>query len=81
MKNLVKILTVAVALCLIFTSCSDEKPDTRLEGITLSESSKILRPTESIDLSVSFFPSNTPDKGLEWTSSNEDVEMIMTVLT
>jgi len=69
-------LTVAVALCVLFAGCKKDE-DTTLKGITFSEVSKMLKPTETHDIVVSFFPISSTDTDLEWTSSDEDVATVV----
>ena len=70
---------VAIVLCAaVFTGCKDDDndPNAPLVAITLSETSKILKPADVFNLTVNFFPVNAGNKELEWTSDDESVATV-----
>jgi hypothetical protein len=74
MKTMKKLFAMA-ALCavVITTSCNKNEDLEALAGLVLSSSKNMIKPMETIELSVQFFPANPQDKNLIWTSSNKDV--------
>jgi len=74
MKKLFVSFTVITALCAVFTSCSENGDDNSLKAITLSAngSSTLLKPTETLKLTVAFFPENTTERDVVWSSSNDN---------
>lgn len=70
------VLAMTTLCATVFTGCKDDEQDTSLVGIKLSETNKMLRPAETFDLTVEFFPGNTPYKDVVWTSDNEDVATV-----
>ena len=75
MKRLFISLAVSVALCVGFAGCN-EKEDVELAGITLSGTSKLLKLNTDLNLTVVFFPENTTDRNLQWSSSNTSVATV-----
>jgi len=75
MKKVLFSLVIAT-VCMMFTGCSDNDVDATLAAIKLSEASKMLKPTETFDLTVQFFPGDAIGKDLEWTSDNESVATV-----
>ena len=61
---------VAVVLT---TSCKKNDNDGDLAGLVLSNSKNMIKPGESLELLVQFFPANPNDKNLIWSSSNKSV--------
>ncbi|MDR0873887.1 MAG: Ig-like domain-containing protein [Prevotellaceae bacterium] len=71
------LIPVAAALCALFTGCKDNDSDKSLQGITM-EASVRLKPDETKQLSVTFFPSEAADKTLKWTSSKPEIATVST---
>ena len=76
MKKVFFYVLVMTTLCAtVFTGCKDDE-DTELKRITLSETSKMLKPEETFKLSVEFFSRSTPYKEVTWSSNNNAVATV-----
>ncbi|MCL2561283.1 MAG: Ig-like domain-containing protein [Rikenellaceae bacterium] len=71
-----KFLTMAALCAVVLTGCTKNDDTAPLAGITLSGKSRMIKPAETLDLTVTFFPKNAADKGLTWSSSNPNVATV-----
>ena len=65
-------LTLIAALFVCFTGCSEDV-DTSLRDIVVSAngSGTLIKPTETVQLEVKFFPESTTERDVEWQSLDE----------
>ena len=71
MKKLLAMATMVAVV--ITTSCNKNDHDGDLTGLILSAQKNMIKPAETLNLSVQFFPANPKDKNLTWSSSNKVV--------
>lgn len=72
MKNLISIITLAMAAVLAFTSCSKE-----LEGISINPESVTMKVGETRTLKVNYKPDNADDKpAVVWAISDTNIATI-----
>lgn len=75
MKQKLILISFTFLLITFFNGCKkDESVD--LAGITLSKTSATLKPENTEELTVTFFPENATSKELTWSSSNTAVASV-----
>lgn len=65
-----------IAILAIVTGCDKDPKKVELAGIDISKTSVTLKPEESEELSLTFFPAEADDKTANWTSSRDEVAVV-----
>ena len=74
-RNYLLMLILMVSMA-VMSSCKSDNDDVALAGVTLSKTSLSLLPGTSDTLKCVFYPDNTTNKEVVWTSSDESVATV-----